>query len=107
MIETRLRCEADGASQNGIDARGGGAPADLGGLAGAQPVDQSRGERSSLLGELGAALGESAASRLIEGFGGSRIYVPHFPRPGDPLVAQIGMVAAGVAESEFAADKDS
>src|SRR5712692_10202994 len=94
MIETRSRYGVEPPSGNGIDALDGGTPADWGLLAGAKPAGQSRTERSSLLGELGAALGESAASRLIEAFGGSRIYVPHFPRPGDPLVSQIGMVAA-------------
>jgi len=94
MIETRSRYGVEATSRNGIDAPGGGTPADWGLIAGAKPAGQSRAERSSLLGELGAALGESAASRLIEAFGGSRIYVPHFPRPGDSLVSQIGMVAA-------------
>jgi hypothetical protein len=94
MIETRLQHGADRASRNGIDAGGGGTPADLDLLAAAKPGEQSHSERSSLIGELGAALGEPAVSRLIEGFGGSRIYVPHFPRPGDPLVSQLGMVAA-------------
>jgi hypothetical protein len=42
---------------------------------------------------LGAAIqlvGQDAAFRLVEAFGGSRLYVPETPRPGNKIAAIIG-----------------
>ncbi|HZO81158.1 MAG TPA: helix-turn-helix domain-containing protein [Candidatus Binataceae bacterium] len=39
-------------------------------------------------------IGEEATARLIERFGGTRLYVPHYPAPDDALVQTIGVEPA-------------
>lgn len=50
--------------------------------------------RSSMLDELIGAIGETAALKLVESFGGVRVYVPQMPEPEDVLSQLIGTEAA-------------
>lgn len=47
-----------------------------------------------MLHDLIIVIGEEAAARLIAAFGGTRLYVPHSPEPGDALSNSIGFNAA-------------
>ena len=50
-----------------------------------------------MLEELVNLIGTDAAARLIEIFGGTRLYVPHSPHEDDLLSGSLGLEAAGVA----------
>jgi Homeodomain-like domain len=67
-------------------------------------VQAQRG-RSSMLGELAAAIGEEAAAQLVAAFGGTRLYVPHFPGPAEALSNAIGWEAARRLAQVYGGDR--
>jgi hypothetical protein len=50
--------------------------------------------RSSVLLELDNLIGEEMTAKLVQAFGGTRLYIPHIPRDGDALTETIGLEAA-------------
>ncbi len=60
---------------------------------GARGHGVARSGRSSMLDELIEAIGEPAALKLVESFGGVRVYVPQMPEPEDVLSQLIGTEA--------------
>jgi hypothetical protein len=54
----------------------------------------ARGGRASVLEGLIATIGEAAALKLVDAFGGARVYVPQMPEPEDMLSGLIGIEAA-------------
>ena len=60
--------------------------------AGQDPADKL--PRSSMLDELAGSIGMDATSRLVDIFGGTRLYIPHSPDEDDLLTAAIGQEAA-------------
>lgn len=50
-------------------------------------------------------IGEKAAIRLIECFGGTRLYVPHFPGPDDALVQALGAEPARKLAQTFGGER--
>jgi hypothetical protein len=51
-------------------------------------------ERSSMLQDLVDLIGKDAAARLIDIFGGTRLYIPHSPQDDDLLTGSLGHEAA-------------
>jgi len=51
-------------------------------------------ERSPMLDDLAEAIGEDAALKLVEAYGGRRVYIPHQPIDNDVLTSSIGLPAA-------------
>lgn len=47
-----------------------------------------------MLGFIIGLIGEEATARLVANFGGTRLYVPHFPGPQDALARAVGVGAA-------------
>ena len=92
MIETARWREEVGLSGEVIDGRGRGKPEEA--IFAPRRVGADSLRRSSKLGELIKVVGEAAAFRLIEVFGGARVYVPQVPEAGDALATEIGMEAA-------------
>lgn len=50
--------------------------------------------RSAVLDELIESVGETVALKLVETFGGARVYIPHNPDATSPLAIEIGPEAA-------------
>lgn len=59
----------------------------------------------SMLEELIHIIGEEAARRLVADFGGTRLYVPHFPGEDDTLARSIGIAAAVKLARIFGGDR--
>ncbi|HUN57758.1 MAG TPA: hypothetical protein VMU41_06555 [Candidatus Binataceae bacterium] len=51
-------------------------------------------ERPSLLQELVDLIGQDAAAKLVDIFGGTRLYIPHSPQDDDLLTESLGAEAA-------------
>lgn len=47
-----------------------------------------------------ALVGAEAALRLIEALGGTRLYIPYTPQPGQAVVELLGAEAAGILGAE-------
>jgi hypothetical protein len=62
-------------------------------------------KRSSALTELANVIGVPAAVRLVRGFGGARVYVPHSPGAGEALVNQIGLSAAAKLSEVYGGER--
>ena len=62
-------------------------------------------ERPSILNGLTELIGEEAADKLLEKFGGRRLYVPHLPQLGDVLTGAIGKAAAERLSELFGGDR--
>jgi DNA-binding NarL/FixJ family response regulator len=58
-----------------------------------------------MLDELVRTIGADGASRLIEAFGGARLYIPHSPEPGDALSAAVGHATALALAGVFGGDR--
>lgn len=61
--------------------------------------------RGAMLDELVRTIGADGASRLIEAFGGARLYIPHSPEPGDALSAAVGHATALALAGVFGGDR--
>jgi len=62
-------------------------------------------ERPSILSGLTELIGEEAADKLLQKFGGRRLYVPHLPQLGDVLTGAIGKAAAERLSELFGGDR--
>ena len=51
-------------------------------------------EGSPMLDDLAEQIGEDAALKLVEAYGGRRVYIPHQPIANDVLTSSIGLAAA-------------
>jgi hypothetical protein len=69
-----------------------------------RPVTARR-EGPSMLEELVNLIGHDAAARLIEIFGGTRLYVPHSPHEDDLLSGSLGPEAALKLASIYGGDR--
>lgn len=67
-------------------------------------VDQKNDAASDIFGALFPELGADATFRLIEAFGGTRLFVAKVPREGSRLVTAIGMDAACQLAAKFGSD---
>ena len=61
--------------------------------------------RSSLLDELASVIGMDAVARLVDIFGGTRVYIPHSPEEDDLLTAAIGQEAAQKLARVYGGDR--
>jgi Mor family transcriptional regulator len=61
--------------------------------------------RVSIYGQIERSIGDDAADKLIEDFGGRRLYIPLMPSPGDRITASIGLCAALAMAREFGGDR--
>jgi Homeodomain-like domain len=55
--------------------------------------------------QIARSIGDDATDKLIEDFGGRRLYVPRAPGPGDQLTASIGLAAALGLARTFGGDR--
>ncbi|MGH7840164.1 MAG: hypothetical protein ACREQD_00375 [Candidatus Binataceae bacterium] len=55
--------------------------------------------------QLVAAVGEEAARKVVETFGGARLYVPQAPQAGDALSRLVGPAAAARLAQVFGGDR--
>ena len=60
----------------------------------ARPVTVADRGRGAVLDEIADLIGNGCAERLVTMFGGTRLYIPCTPEPGDELSAAIGHEAA-------------
>ncbi len=68
-------------------------------------IEEPAVERSSILDGLTELIGEEAADKIIEKFGGTRLYVPHLPKLGDVLTGAVGNAAAQRLAQAFGGDR--
>jgi hypothetical protein len=61
--------------------------------------------RTSLYGQVVRIIGGCAADKLIENFGGRRLYIPLKPAPRDQIPRSIGMRAALAMAREFGSER--
>jgi Mor family transcriptional regulator len=61
--------------------------------------------RTSLFDQIGHSIGDDAADKLIEDFGGRRLYIPVAPAPGDLVTRSIGLPAAMAMARVFGGDR--
>jgi|SRR5271154_540041 len=69
-----------------------------------QPESRRR-ERLSMLQELINLIGPDAAAKLIDLFGGTRLYIPQSPQEDDLLCASIGIEAAAKLARTYGGDR--
>lgn len=62
-------------------------------------------ERNSLYGQVAQLIGWAAADKLIEQFGGRRLYIPRAPVRGNPIPRSIGMRAAKAMGRQFGCER--
>jgi hypothetical protein len=67
-------------------------------------LDRKNGSSNDIFGTLFPELGADATFRLIEEFGGTRLFVAKTPREGSRLVSTIGMDAARRLAIKFGSD---
>lgn len=61
--------------------------------------------RGALLEELARTIGAEGANRLVAAFGGARLYIPHFPEPGDALSEAVGHATAIALAGVYGGDR--
>lgn len=61
--------------------------------------------RGALLEELARTIGTEGANRLVAAFGGARLYIPHFPEPGDVLSQAVGHATALALANVYGGDR--
>jgi hypothetical protein len=76
-----------------------------GARAASHPSARARSTRTSMLQSLIDLIGHDGAARLIEAFGGTRVYVPQAPEPADTLSATIGHLPACALAQIFGGDR--
>ncbi len=65
----------------------------------------SAARRGALLEELARTIGAEGANRLVAAFGGARLYIPHFPEPGDALSEAVGHATAIALAGVYGGDR--